>query len=109
MRSCVLLILASLAAAFAPGSPAQDAQQRALDAERRELAAERRAIEAERRAVEAESRASAGSSAAPRAASDACLAANESFRRACAWVSVDPLWQTPQCADAEKLVRRYCG
>ena len=96
--------IAFLALAALPAlAPAQDAERRALDAERR-------ALDAERRAAQAEQRASAGSSAAPaHPASEACLAANQNFRLACAAVGVDPLWQTPQCADAEKLVRRYCG
>jgi len=104
------LILCACSLAFAAPVLAQDSERRALDAERRALDAERRALEAERRAALAEQKASAGGSN-PQAppAGEACLAATQSFQRACAVSGVDPLWQTPQCADAEKLVRRYCG
>jgi hypothetical protein len=107
------LALFLFACAIGCASPvqAQDSERRALDAERRALDAERRALEAERRAALAEQKASAGASVppVPHPASEACLAATQSFQRTCAVGSVDPLWQTPQCADAEKLVRRYCG
>jgi hypothetical protein len=104
LRPIVLLL--AVFAAFP--ARAQDSQRQAIEAERRALDAERRALDAERRAVQAEQRASSGSSAAPKA-SEACLAANQSYQRACAVWNVDPLWQAPQCADAEKLVQRYCG
>jgi hypothetical protein len=113
-----LLLLTACVDLLAQG-PAEE--ERRIEAERRTLDAERRAVDAERRAVEAERRASAmeAERRAPQAASQgssqpsgrqqACQAATASYQLNCARPSNDPLWETPQCLDARKLMLEKCG
>jgi hypothetical protein len=89
-------------------------EDRRIEAERRTLDAERRAVEAERRAVEAERRASQAQQATqgssqPSGRQQACQAATSSYQLNCARPSNDPLWETPQCVDARKLMLDKCG
>jgi hypothetical protein len=89
-------------------------EERRIEAERRTLDAERRAVEAERRAMEAERRASQAQQATqgssqPSGRQQACQAATSSYQLNCARPSNDPLWETPQCVDARKLMLDKCG
>ena len=112
------LLMAGCMQAFAQAAPEEqrrmEAERRALDAERRALEAEKRAVDAERRAsaMEAERRtpqaASQGSSQ-PSGRQQACQAATASYQLNCSRPSTDPLWETPQCADARKLMLEKCG
>jgi hypothetical protein len=106
------LLVACLALLAMPAAFAQDStEQKGLDAQRKALDAERRALDAERRALEAERRAQAsqGSSAAADGKRQACQAATASYQLNCSRPSLDPLWETPQCADAKKLMAERCG
>ncbi len=110
MRRALLAGFLLAAAAQAFGQSTLE-EQRRLDAERRTLDAERRAVEAEKREVEAERRANQASQGAslPSGAQQACQAATASYQINCSRPSGDPLWDTPQCADARKLMLEKCG
>ena len=109
-RASLFIVLFSACLDLLAQAPAEEARR--IEAERRTLDAERRAVEAERRAVDAERRASQAASqgsSQPSGRQQACQAATASYQVNCARPSNDPLWETPQCLDARKLMLEKCG